>query len=209
VTVARSKVFDETYKHYLEEIRHVDFLAKADMLGLQRVNNALVIPLYNKIYRFDVDGITGDSEDNISPAVQVMICKYILTCQQCPDPNDPFGELVTYREFKDAGPLISYFTTNTNKTLESTFTGDITALKKRGQEIGGKLLDSDVFDLSFEFGAFPRVPVILNFNGRDDQFPACCSILYRSSAEYYLDMECLAMTGTLLAGKLIAIKRII
>jgi hypothetical protein len=209
VTVARSKVFDETYKHYLEEIRHVDFLAKADMLGLQRVNNALVIPLYNKIYRFDVDGITGDSEDNISPAVQVMICKYILTCQQCPDPNDPFGELVTYREFKDAGPLISYFTTNTNKTLESTFTGDITALKKRGQEIGGKLLDSDVYDLSFEFGAFPRVPVILNFNDRDDQFPACCSILYRSSAEYYLDMECLAMTGTLLAGKLIAIKRII
>jgi hypothetical protein len=209
VTVARSKVFDETYKHYLEEIRHVDFLAKADMLGLQRVNNALVIQLYNKIYRFDVDGITGDSEDNISPAVQVMICKYILTCQQCPDPNDPFGELVTYREFKDAGPLISYFTTNTNKTLESTFTGDITALKKRGQEIGGKLLDSDVYDLSFEFGAFPRVPVILNFNDRDDQFPACCSILYRSSAEYYLDMECLAMTGTLLAGKLIAIKRII
>jgi hypothetical protein len=206
VTTAHSKVFDETYKHYLEEIRHIDFLAKADMLGLQRENKALVIPLYDKIYRFDVDGITGDSGENISSAVQVMICKYILTCRQCPDLKDPFGELVTYREFKDAGPLISYFTTNTNKTLESTFAGDIIALKKRGQEIGGKLLDSDLYDLSFEFHAFPRIPVILNFNDRDDQFPACCSILYRSSAGYYLDMECLAMTGTLLTGKLIAIR---
>jgi hypothetical protein len=206
--VAPSKVFDETYRGYLEEIRDIDFLSKADMLGLQRDNKYLVIPLYDKIYRFSAEGIIDDAGDKITPAVQVMICKYILTCQQLPDLNDPLGELVTYREFKDAGPLISYFTTNTNKTLESTFAGDIAALKNRAQEIGGKLVDSELYDLSIEFHAFPRIPVILNFNDRDDQFTACCSILYRSSAEYYLDMECLAMTGTLLAGKLIAIKRI-
>jgi hypothetical protein len=48
------------------------------------------------------------------------------------------------------------------------------------------------------------VPVIVNFNDRDDLFSASCSVLYRSSAAYFLDMECLAMTGTLLAGKLLA-----
>ena len=30
-----------------------------------------------------------------------------------------------------------------------------------------------------------------------------CSILYRASAEQFLDMECLAMTGTLLSGRMI------
>jgi len=49
----------------------------------------------------------------------------------------------------------------------------------------------------------PRVPVVLNFNDTDDLFPANCSVLYRASAELFLDMECLAMTGTLLAGRLI------
>lgn len=202
MTAVRSKVFDETYRRYLQEIGQIDFLAKAEVLGVEIGNGALRIPLYDKIYRFAGSGIISDGGEELTPAVQVMICKYILTSpQELPEMNDT---LVTYREFKDAGPLISYFTTNTNKTLETTFCGNIALLKRRGQEIGGQVLDSDTYDLSLEFHAFPRVPVIINFNDRDNLFSAACSVLYRSSAAHFLDMECLAMTGTLLTGKLIA-----
>lgn len=201
MTVKRARIFDETYKSYLEQIRQVDYLAKAGILGLTIGDGALRIPLYDKIYRFSENGISSDDTDELTPALQVMICKYILTCpDDLPELKD---NLVTYREFKDAGPLISYFTTNTNKTLESTFCGNVSGLRKRGQEIGGEVLDSDTYDLSLLFYAFPRVPVILNFNDQDDLFCASCSILYRSSAAHFLDMECLAMTGTLLSGKLI------
>lgn len=206
MSVERGKVFDETYRRYLQEIRQIDFLAKAETLGVKTFDGMLRIPLYDKIYRFGTNGIDADDGEDLTPAVQVMICKYILTCPvELPEMSDV---LVTYREFKDAGPLISYFTTNTNKTLESTFCGNLAGLKKRGQEIGGKVLRSDAFDLSLEFHAFPRVPVILNFNDRDDLFSATCSVLYRSSAAHFLDMECLAMTGTLLTGKLIATKNV-
>jgi hypothetical protein len=205
VTIKRSKVFDETYRRYLKEIGQIDFIAKAEALGVETGNGALRIPLYDRMYRFTSEGIVGDDGEELTPAVQVMICKYILTCPlELPKVNDT---LVTYREFKDAGPLISYFTTNTNKTLETTFCGNIPLLKRRGQEIGGKVLDSDTYDLSLEFHAFPRVPVIVNFNDRDNLFSATCSVLYRSSAAHFLDMECLAMTGTLLTGKLIAGRR--
>lgn len=198
----RAKVFDETYRRYLKEIRKIDFLAKAEALGVTIDNNSLEIPLYDKMYRFGADGIVGDEQEVLTPAVQVMICKYILTCPlELPAMQDT---LMTYREFKDAGPLISYFTTNTNKTIETTFSGNLEGLKKRGQVIGGKLLVSDIYDLSMQFLAFPRVPVIVNFNDRDDLFSSTCSVLYHSSAAYFLDMECLAMTGTLLTGKLIA-----
>jgi hypothetical protein len=198
----RAKVFDETYRRYLKEIQRIDFMAKAGALGLAIDNNSLQIPLYNKMYRFGADGIVGDELEVLTPAVQVMICKYILTCPLELPAID--NTLMTYREFKDAGPLISYFTTNTNKTIESTFSGNLEGLRRRGQDIGGKLLASDIYDLSMEFFAFPRVPVVVNFNDRDDLFSATCSVLYRSSAAYFLDMECLAMTGTLLTGKLIA-----
>ncbi|MGB3210964.1 MAG: DUF3786 domain-containing protein [Desulforhopalus sp.] len=200
--VERSKVFDKTYRRYLEEIRRQDFLAKAEALGVKKDNGTLKIPLYDKLYYFGSDGILSEDGGDLTPAVQVMICKYILTCPvHLPEITDT---LVTYREFKDAGPLISYFTTNTNKTLESTFCGKVATLRKRGQEIGGKVLESDTYDLSLLFHAFPRVPVIVNFNDQDDLFCATCSVLYRSSAAHFLDMECLAMTGTLLTGKLIA-----
>jgi hypothetical protein len=49
----------------------------------------------------------------------------------------------------------------------------------------------------------------VNFNDRDNLFSASCSVLYRSSAVHFLDMECLAMTGTLLTGKLIAARNLL
>lgn len=202
MSVARSKVFDQTYKSYLKEISQFDYLQKADALGVEVDNDDLIIPLYNTLYRFNAKGIVDMEGGKLTPALQVMICKYILTCPvELPEIND---KLVTYREFKDSGPLVFNFATNTNKTLESTFTGTVPRLKERAMAIGGKLADSDTYDLSVLFHAFPRIPVILNFNDEDDLFPAVCSILYRSSADLFLDMECLAMTGTLLTGKLIA-----
>lgn len=202
MSVRRAKVFDETYTRYLKEILQLDYLAKAEVLGLEVAKGSLQIPLYDKIYWFDAHGITAEDNEPITAAVQVMICKYILTSP--PELSEMSDTLVTYREFKDAGPLISYFTTNTNKTLESTFCGKVAVLKERGQSIGGKIMDSDTYDLSLLFHAFPRIPIVVNFNDQDDLFSATCSVLYRSSAAHFLDMECLAMTGTLLTGKLIA-----
>lgn len=197
----QSRVFAETFQNYLTEILKIDFLSRADMLGVAAKNGALVIPLYDKTYTFSREGITPPGGERLTPAVQVMICKYILSCPAKP-PAD-MGELVTYREFKDSGPLTSYFTTNTNKTLESAFAGNVPGLRERALAVGGKVVSSEIYDLALQFQAFPRIPVYLNFNDRDDTFPATCSVLYRSSAALYLDMECLAMTGTLLTGKLI------
>lgn len=197
----QSRVFAETYQSYLAEIRAIDYLSRADILGVAVENEALLIPLYDKIYRLSREGITEDGGERLTPAVQVMLCKYVLSCPA----ELPFdqGVLVTYREFKDAGPLTSFFTSNTNKTLESAFAGNVSGLRRRAEAVGGKVVSSEIYDLALQFHAFPRIPVCLNFNDRDESFPATCSLLYRSTAALFLDMECLAMTGTLLTGKLI------
>ena len=201
----RAAVFEETYQYYLEQVRRINFLDKAEMLGVERDGDRLAIPLYDKIYYFSAVGLSAKNEGKISPAVQVMICKYILMgSSERAKIKDKF---VTYREFKNAGPLVSYFTTNTNKTLETTFSGNVELLKERSQRIGGEIMGSEMYDLSLRFYAFPKVPVVVNFNDSDDLFPAKCSVLYRSTAAHYLDMECLAMTGTLLTGKLIKPER--
>ncbi|MFW2367912.1 MAG: DUF3786 domain-containing protein [Desulforhopalus sp.] len=203
--VTRSKVFEETYQNYVRKILQIDFLSKAVSLGAEIDNNALLIQLYDVVYRFSEEGLSGPSGVDVPPAVRVMICKYILTTPETLTELD--NKLVTYREFKDSGPLVSNFTNNTNKTLEQTFSGDVAALKDRALQFGGKIMASDTYDLSILFHAFPRIPVTVNFNDRDDLFPAACSVLYRASAAQFLDMECLAMTGTLLAGKLISQNR--
>lgn len=197
----QSPVFEETYQQYLVELRTLDIFARADLLGIERKGGALAIPLYGREYHVSCAGVIDPDGRIVPPAVRVVLCKYLLTCPaELPTLSD---RLVTYREFRDAGPLVSYFTTNTNKIIETTFAGNIPLLRERAAGLGGEVLASETYDFSVQFHALPRIPVLLNFNDRDDLFDATASILYRSSAECFLDMECLAITGTLLAGRLI------
>ncbi len=198
----KSEVFQQTYHSYLAQINEIDFLAKADILGLEKEGNKLLVPFYNKTYSFSKNGIELQNGKTISAALQVMICKYILTCPLDPQPHD--NRLQPYREFKNAAPLISHFATTTTLALEKAFAGKVGELKLRCEDAQGVMQESSVYDLSFLFYAFPRIPVVLNFNDEDDMFPAACSVLYSSSAENFLDMECLCMTGTSLASILIS-----
>jgi len=198
----QSPVFEQTYTRYLSEIGSIDYLAKAEMLGVEKQGESLVIPLYNRKYRVSAGGITAGEGEIVPPAVRVILSRYVLHCREVVDSleDDPYK---TFRDFRDSSPLISYFTANTNKTLESTFAGRLPEFAKASRKLGGIQQENASYDCSFLFHALPRIPVVINFNDTDDLFPASCSVLYRASAERFLDMECLAMTGTLLAGRLL------
>jgi hypothetical protein len=106
-------IFEDTYQLYLEELSHIDIAARADLLGVNSEKDGLRIPLYGREYLVSKGGIADPDGRQVTPAIRVVLCKYVLTCPaELPVLSD---RLVTYREFKDAGPLISYFTTNTNK----------------------------------------------------------------------------------------------
>jgi len=197
--MTRAKVFSETYARYLG-----DYLSKADLLGLALDRDDLIVPLFDITYRFNGQEFVASQGEQMSPAIQVMLCKYLLSYMEGVNVADQTGpRWITYREFKGSAPLHSYFDNNTNKTIAEAFTGNLVKLQERALELGGELLDSPGYDLSISFQAFPRVPMIVNFNDADEMFPASVSVLYRSNAASYLDLECLSMTGTLLAAKLL------
>ena len=62
------------------------------------------------------------------------------------------------------------------------------------------------YDISVKFQALPRIPLLLLFNDRDDEFPSNCSVLFKGNAGYFLDPECLAIPGGLLFRRLKGIK---
>lgn len=198
----KSSVFEQTYQHYLRQISAIDYLARADLLGAESDGKRLIIGLYDRLYSVSGDAIEGLDGTDANDAVRVILGKYVLSC---PDELPPLSnDWVTYREFKDAAPLVSYFTRNTNKNIEAHFSGRVKLLEQRCAELGAGRDENPAYDISVRFLALPRIPVVLNFNDADEMFPAVCSILYQKSAHHFLDMECLAMTGTLLAGKLLS-----
>jgi hypothetical protein len=58
------------------------------------------------------------------------------------------------------------------------------------------------YDLVMQFPALPRVPLLMLYNDEEEPFPAQCSVLLQRGAPRYMDMECMAMLGMVLAARL-------
>jgi hypothetical protein len=196
----KAKIFDKTREDYLAQIGGIDLLSRADVLGATSDDGTLIIPIYGMPHRISKEGVFNSSGEKANFAVSVVLCCYIL---QCPEAAPALGDWVTYREFRDSAPLTSYFASNTNKIIETTFAGQLSKLENACKNIGGRIVGTPSFDFAATFDFLPRISVYFRFNDRDEEFPAQSSILFRRSAEDYLDMECLAIGGTYLTGLLI------
>lgn len=199
--MGNSKIFDQKYDECLSQMKEIDFAKRADILGGQYKDHSLIFSFFNRRIRVTKDGISDIDNRDLTFAIKFLLCQYIILCpEKLPEKS---SKLVTFREFKDSGPLFSRFTSNTNKIIETSFSGDLVKLEKQCLKLDGMIMESASYDLSMRFKALHRIPIILNFNDRDDLMPATAGFLYHGDAQQYLDLECLSITCTYLTGQLI------
>ncbi len=204
------QVFDEKLKACMLEFQKFVFSPeKANILGARIssqsiAGQSIVIDFFNRKILISKQGVMDTQGLELTPAVKVLLLKYLL---MCPDRIDGTPEttnkLVTFREFSNAGPLFSSFTTNTAKIIETTFSGNLAKLEAQCTRIGGTLMATASHDLSIRFRALPRIPIIFNFNDKEDALPANASFLYHDNADTFLDLQSLMVTCTYLTGLLI------
>ena len=189
----KEHIYDQTYKDYLSRIAELDFPFIADKLGIKIDGHQVVIPFFSKLYRLSAEGITDSSNRQPPLSVSVILCKYLLMCPMI----EPLGgNWMSFKDFRNAAPLIQAFYNTVAQPIAETFSGRLAALKSAGEKIGGYLpADQYSYDLAMQFDALPTLPVLLLFNDKDDEFPAQCSVLFEKRAQKFLDMECLAMVG--------------
>lgn len=196
-----SKIFDIKFANCRPQIKTIDFSMKVGMLGIQKLDHLFIFDFFNRQIAFDGNDFIDIHGQEVTTAIKVVLCNYILSC---PDKViKTSNRLVTFREFSNAGPLFSRFTENTGKIITTTFSGQMDKLRLRCQSLGGTIIKSESYDLSVDFRALHRVPIILNFNDTDEQMPANAVFLYHDDAETYLDLESLTIICTYLTGLLI------
>jgi hypothetical protein len=201
----KQRLFDKSYRQYLAELAHLDLTLCSETLGAQVAGNALQITFFGQTYRVSASGIVDSAGKPPTAAVCVVLGQYIL---HCPAERPADQDWVTFRDFKAAGPLVGHFTVNTNRLIAETFAGRCRALEKACEALGGQPATEDAgYDLSMKIDALPAVPIFLRFNDKDEELPAQSTILFRRSAEHYLDLDSLAIIGTYLAGSLVKFAR--
>ncbi len=197
-----SKIFDEKYTSFLSNIKKMDAFKKAERIGLRiQDQQSIVFDFFNRQIAFDGHDFTDVKGDEVSFAVKVVLCNYLL---KCPSNSHRLSDrMVTFREFSNAGPLFFRFSENTGKIISTTFSGHLEKLKSRCQSLGGKILETTSYDLSVQFQALNRVFIFLNFNDADEFMPANAMFLFHDNAETFLDLESLTIICTYLTGLLI------
>jgi hypothetical protein len=196
----KSSVFEETYASYLARIARLDFARIAGRLGAELSGEELIIRIFGKPYSISKQGIRDLSGKRPDFSVCVVLFKYLLLC---PDHDPLEDDWVTFKDFKDAAPFAGAFVNYTEAPLADHFAGDLARLEAAARALNGHPPAADFpYDLSLQFSALPKVPVLVLFNDADEEFAARCAVLFERRAEKYLDMECLAMVGSLLFEQL-------
>jgi hypothetical protein len=200
----RSPVFEQTYLRYLAEMYDLDLERRAGVLGAEWDGGGLRIPLFGRSHVVGSAGMESPGGGRPIHSVCVVLAKYVLGCPDSVPAGG--GDWVTYKDFKDAAPFVGGFVNNSERALAVHFGGRIRELSRACDELGG--FDPELrlsYELVRRFDALPRVPLVLLYNDADEEFPAESTILFERRAERFLDMECLAILGWLLADELKAI----
>ncbi len=194
----KRSVFKETYQNYLDQIGKIDLDSRAEKLGGRVEKDELVLSLFGRPYRISNRGIIDPSGIQPSMGICVVLCKYLLLCPDMPSLDK---EWVSYRDFKDAAPLVHSFVNHTEQPIARNFSNRLEDLEEACKNLGGRDPGLDLnYQLIMKLYPLPKVPVLLLFDDVDEEFPAQCKVLFERRAEHYLDPECLAIIGMILNG---------
>lgn len=189
-------IFKETYKDYLKQVGRLDLNACRQTLGFDVEGDTALIPMFDRRYHVSGDEICDSAGKRADWSIAVVLCKYLLLCPSAPLLS---RDLRTFKDFKDAAPLISYFDSTVQGKIAREFSGRPNDLGKACRAIGGKPYEQALaYQIKYQFSALPKIPIYLLFNDAEEGFPAQCTLLFEQRVQNYLDMESLAiLCGTL------------
>lgn len=199
----KAAVFEKTYRYYLDRIANLDLAALAPKLGFMMQGSSAVVSMYGRPYTICAQGLRDRQGRQPDLGVCVILFKYLLMCPQ----NEPRDHsLFAFKDFKDAGPLVTYFTSNAHMAVAKAFRGRPEALAEICEKVGGSIFENDLsYQVKYRFQGLPKIPVYLLFNDEEEHFPAQCTLLFQRSAGSYLDMESLSILGVLLAQRIVGV----
>jgi hypothetical protein len=196
--------YELVYEELLRKLADVDLSKLSGDLGAVYQGHELEVNFLGQSYRINNQGIWEVNGKAPNVAIRIVLCHYVIQAGQ----GKASGEWMSYRDFKDSAFFISNFQANVEQRVARYFAGRVGDLEKAARELeGGPFEDFQTGNVCYYFHALPKVPVLLVFHDRDAEFPASCKVLFDKSAPKWLDMECLAVLGWILADSLIKISR--
>lgn len=196
--------YELVYEKLLRELAKVDLSKVVEALGGVYHGDHLEMKCLGESYHLTHHGIRKADGKSPNVATKIVLSHYLLQAGQ----GRLTGEWVSYRDFKDSAFFMTNFQVNAEDRIAAHFAGRASKLEDAALSLYGEpYKEFQTGDVCYYIQALPKVPVLLVFYDKDADFRASCKLLFDRSAPTWLDMECLAVLGWLVAERLIKSSR--
>lgn len=181
-------------------LKGLDLARLAEPLGAEFSSGTLLVSSFGHGYRVSGAGIVDPAGRAPAPKHAIVLAYYVL--------ERGAGALsekwAAFRDFKEASFFMPTFQEQVEQRIAREFQGRLDLLKSCSERLGGRdYPELGAGDLCHLIPALPRVPLLLVFHDRDEEFPASATVLYDLHSSFYLNAECLGVLGAVLADLLI------
>ena len=192
--------YEKVYETLWSRVHDLDLVGSAVPLGGRDLGDGSVeMTFLDEPVRVSREGIRDERGRSPHEAVRIVLCHYLLRGGRAALSN----AWSSYRELEDSAFFMPNFKDNVERRIAREFAGRIGDLDRAALRIGGgSHAGAPSADGAWTLHALPRIPLLLLFNDRDEEFPADARLLFDRSADVFLDAECLAVVGWIVAERL-------
>lgn len=192
--------YEKVYETLWSRVRGLDLVDSAVPLGgLDLGNGSVEMMFLDEPLRVSREGIRDGRGRPPHEAVRIVLCHYLLRAGRGALSN----VWAAYRELENSAFFMPNFKDNVERRISQAFAGKVDDLERAVLSIGGRRHDGGASaDGAWTFRALPHIPLLLVFNDGDEEFPADVRLLFDRAADVFLDAECLAVVGWIVAERL-------
>ena len=168
----------------------VEYRPETDTFHLALFGSPITLPFPSLI-------ATGPNGLPLPDFIQALLFYYLTTSDGTP----LTGTWVSFADLPAGRMYAQAFQGYSGAKLVKAFDPDLERFRRACLAAEGT--PSTFGDASFEFLAFPRVPLLVNYWLGDKDFPSTCQILFDAAGTHYLPIDACAILGGMLAGRVV------
>lgn len=175
---------EELISSLKEEVKDIDFSNVAEGIGAELKENTLVINCMGREFTITPDGeIT--TRGHMTPWIKILLLHYIRTAGK----GSLSGKWVSYGELRAGMVKASSFQRDCEEPIKElfdrNFDGAIMALNR----LGTKKTDDFPAKQAWHLFLLPKIPVIILYWPKEEEFESKVKIIFDSTADRFLDAE--------------------
>jgi hypothetical protein len=167
-----------------QEVSKMDFSEIAEGLGANFKEGYLVLNCLGREFKINQEGEVF-ANGQVTPWIKILLLHYIRLAGK----GDLSGKWVSYSELKSGLIKASSFQRECEDPLKELLEDNLEVIDLIFKRLGARKVNTFPTEYAWQLFLLPKIPIVILFWQKDEEFDSKLKILFDSTADRFLDAE--------------------